>query len=197
MLRDFEELSLNTLADLLESTTSLPSGSVFIRKPATEFYNKGEGAHPKDADDNITYPAVSLNYVTDAKFAPNNYGESIYVDNGDGTTTSYTPIGQQELFISISLFTKSSKDQRKIGLEIESTLLENTLVALNNDIIPGEYMGIELQLKKYVDGYMPYQKIFVVKLDGRVLQEITAPTVIDVVTSIATVDEVDVNANVS
>src|SRR5574343_100715 len=152
-MRDVENLILNTLVELIGENTSIPSGNCWLKRPAMEFVNKGEGPNSDDTQDQIRFPCINIENMGDVQFNPNNYGESIYIDNGDGTSTSYTPLAETTIPLAISLFTKSRKDQINYGSELEAFLLQldDEGVSFRNDSITSEYFGLQLMFKKDVN----------------------------------------------
>jgi hypothetical protein len=177
--RDVENLQLQKLRSVLATGTGIPISRIWLKKPAEQFIQAvQDGPNISTISRDVSgfidsYPAIGINYIKDAEFKYNNYGEQINVVNGDGTSTLYSPLGEIHLYLSISLFTSSRSDQRKYGTALYMTLLSNTLLQYDNDVISGEYFRQDLVTQREVPDTMPYHKVFIVRTEGRILQEIT------------------------
>lgn len=185
--RDIEDLIFNTLRNTLSVAAGIPSGQIHIKKPAIEFVSKNEDTSLSTQFKPI-YPAIAFNYMKDAVINYNNYGDSKYVTDASGMVTAYEPLGDVELIVAISLFTKSRKDQRDYGGIIEQFLLMNKYITTQNDILQNEYFSIDYRTKRDVEETEPFHKAFVVKIFARIFMETIGYAVDEVTTNLSSVD---------
>ena len=183
--RDIEDLILNTLRINLAEVTGIPSGQIFLKIPALQFFNKMDDTN-KSIQMRVIYPAIGINFMRDAVIKYNNYGETKYIRNGGGIATAYEALGEVELLLDVSLFTKSRKDQRDYGIKIEHFFFANKYIGLENDEINGEYMTMCFTKKRDFDETDPFRKAFIVKVNARVLNETSGYIVEEVVTTLET-----------
>lgn len=189
MLRDVENLMLNTLCDIIVEETGIPSGNIYLKRPSSEFVVQLNGPNVIDPNDD-NYPAISIEYFKDAKFEYNNYGESVVVNHIDNTSTIYTPLAEVKLTLGISLYTASRGDQRDYGTKLYICLLKHKFINYNNDIIKDEYFTVDVMSQKDIPEVMPFRKIVIIKTQGRILEETVADTVLEIV---ANADNISVN----
>lgn len=185
--RDPEDLVLNTLRNVMCTATGIPSGQIHIKRPSIEFVSKNEDTS-QSTQFKPLYPAISINYMKDAKVNYNNYGGSKFARNGDGTITEYQALAEYELLLAVSLFTQSRKDQRDYGIKLEQLFLTNKYMVLQGDTIQNEYFSLEYRSKRDVPTTDPFHKAYVIACCVRFLAEVTGYEVTGVITNTSTVD---------
>lgn len=176
-MRNVEDLMLQTMRVFVANATGIPTGSIWLQRPSEDFVGMPDGPN-KPSGDVMSFPAVGINYVKPAKFEYNNYGETKYTTSASGTiTTAYQPLGGLTLHLDVSLFAQTKADIRKYTVLLEMALLQNSLMGMVGDIIPGEYFRADLMTSVDLQDVFPYRRVFLIKTYGRILQEITNTTV--------------------
>lgn len=172
-MRDVEDLMLQTLRVIIARDTEIASGNIWLKRPAAEFVSKQDG--PNIPSGSVTdFPAIGINYITDARYDYNNYGHSHLIHNNDGTTTEYGPLGEITLTLGISLFTENRREQRDFGTRLSMCLLNSKMNLFINDVLPKEQFSLKLITTREVPDTLPYHKVFIVELNARILKETTA-----------------------
>ena len=198
-MRDVEDLILQSLRITIAEGTDIPSGSIWLKKPSVEFLQQQADGPNVGNPTPPQLPCVAINYLKDAQFNYNNYGESRYVNDDAELSTVYSPLAEIKLTLAISIFTKSKKELRELGTQMYMTLLKNKFLRYPTDIIQGEYASLELRSQQETGWAQPFQKVFVVEALGRILQETQAYRVKEIIVGIETstigydVEEVIVN----
>ncbi len=170
--RDIEEMVLRTIKHKLVEITNIPASLINPRMPDFEFINKVNGTlQPQTNKDQ--FPSIGMKYYDKVRYSANTHGDSILVNNNNGTAIDYQPQGEMMLPISIYLFTDTSKEQRTICNKIIQEFGNSPFYDLYDDEIDGEYVGVEFIGFNDLVAHRPFIRCIDINCRTRTLNEVS------------------------
>lgn len=185
-MRDLEHLILYTLCMNISEVSGIPTGRIMAKMPDIQFVNKYDGTNNPEQNAQ-KFPCVGMKYAGEVKYKINKYGEKHKVLVTPTQVKIYEPLGELWLPLTIYLYTNSRKEQREIGNSIGFYLATNNMIALRGDEMPGEYISIIYESYRDFCELRPYVRAYDIKVNGRMLQEISGYLIDEINTSLTTI----------
>lgn len=185
-MRDIEHIILYTICMKISEVTGIPTGRVLAKIPDIQFINKVDGN--KDPQNHATkFPCVGMKYSGDVKYKINKYGDKHKILITPTVTRIYEPLGEIWIPLTIYLFTNSRKEQRELGSAIGFYLASTPMQYTMADQLPGEYFSIIYECYRDLNELRPYVRAYDLKINSRMLQEVSGYIVEEINTNISTI----------
>lgn len=183
-MRDLEHIVLYTICMKISEVTGISTGKIMAKMPDIQFVNIPDGSTAAPAD--TKFPCVGMKYSGDIKYKINKYGDKHKVFVTPESIKIYEPLGEIWIPLTIYLFTNSRKEQRELGNKIGFYLATTPMQTTIGDELPNEYFSIIYECYRDLNELRPFARAYDLKINGRILQEVSGYIVEEISTNIVT-----------